>query len=52
MSKFEDIKELLANAFDNDKFKFSDVLEIEIRAEDFLEKYGFKLFEINNKICK
>ncbi|MBE9217378.1 hypothetical protein [Dolichospermum flos-aquae] len=21
-------------------------------AEDFLEKYGFKLFEINNKICK
>jgi hypothetical protein len=48
MSKFEDIKELLANAFDNDKFKFSDVLEIEIRSEFSIIDYQGQSFIIIN----
>ena len=47
MSKFEDIKELLANAFDN----FSDVLEIEMRSEFSvidLKDYGGQSFIIIN----
>jgi hypothetical protein len=51
MSKFEDIKELLSTAFDNDKFKFSDVLEIEMRSEFSvidLQEYGQQSFIIIN----
>jgi hypothetical protein len=48
MSKFEDIKELLANAFDNDKFKFSDVLEIEMRSEFSIIDYQGQSFIIIN----
>ena len=47
MSKFEDIKELLATAFD----KFSDVLQIEMRSEFSvidLKDYGGQSFIISN----
>ncbi|MFM6534238.1 MAG: hypothetical protein ACKPH9_17700 [Dolichospermum sp.] len=45
MSKFEDIKELLANAFDN----FSDVLEIEMRSEfSIIDYQGQSFIIINN----
>ena len=47
MSKFEDIKELLATAFDN----FSDVLQIEMRSEFSvidLKDYGGQSFIISN----
>ena len=44
MSKFEDIKELLANAFDN----FSDVLEIEVRSEFSIIDYKGQSFIIKN----
>lgn len=48
MSKFEDIKELLSTAFDNDKFKFSDVLEIETRSEFSIIDYKGQSFIIIN----
>ena len=44
MSKFEDIKELLSNAFDN----FSDVLEIEMRSEFSIIDYQGQSFIIIN----
>ncbi|MFN5065470.1 MAG: hypothetical protein ACK4V0_15410 [Aphanizomenon sp.] len=44
MSKFEDIKELLATAFD----KFSDVLEIEVRSEFSIIDYKGQSFIIKN----
>jgi hypothetical protein len=44
MSKFGDIKELLANAFD----KFSDVLEIEVRSEFSIIDYQGQSFIIIN----
>jgi len=45
MSKFEDIKELLATAFDN----FSDVLEIEMRSEfSIIDYQGQSFIIINN----
>jgi hypothetical protein len=44
MRKFEDIKELLANAFDN----FSDVLEIEMRSEFSIIDYKGQSFIIIN----
>ena len=44
MSKFDDIKEILSNAFDN----FSDVLEIEMRSEFSIIDYQGQSFIIIN----